>query len=115
VKSDDGKHTRAVIARSWQPAITVRANLPTQERFMTKTPDTANRPNQDAPATPGPSPLPGRHVGEPRGIDKSVADADKVARTGSKHELVRNTPPFGDADDTVPNDNYAEHGSDPKP
>ena len=32
---------------------------------------------------------------EPEGIQKDVADADKVARTGSTKEAVRNTPPAG--------------------
>ena len=44
-----------------------------------------------------------------------MADADKVARTGSKDEHVQNTPPFGDADNTVLDDNDAEHGTDSKP
>lgn len=30
-----------------------------------------------------------------RGVQRGVADADKVARTGSKDETVRNTPPAG--------------------
>lgn len=32
---------------------------------------------------------------EPQGIEKEIADADKVARTGSTKETVRNTPPAG--------------------
>jgi hypothetical protein len=39
---------------------------------------------------------------ERRGIDEHIADADKLARTGKRQEPVRNTPPFGDYDDTVP-------------
>ena len=39
---------------------------------------------------------------EHRGIDEHIADADKVARTGKPQESVRNTPPFGDYDETVP-------------
>jgi hypothetical protein len=42
-------------------------------------------------------------IRERRGIDEHIADADKVARTGKPQESVRNTPPFGDFDDTVPN------------
>jgi len=37
---------------------------------------------------------------EPRGIQKGIADADKVARTGSTKETVRNTPPAGAWNDT---------------
>jgi len=33
--------------------------------------------------------------GEPRGVEKETAEADKKARTGSKSEPVRNTPPAG--------------------
>jgi hypothetical protein len=32
---------------------------------------------------------------EPRGIEKGIAEADKKARTGSRNERVRNTPPAG--------------------
>lgn len=32
---------------------------------------------------------------EPRGVQENIADADKVARTGSKEEPLRNTPPAG--------------------
>ncbi|HEV7136111.1 MAG TPA: hypothetical protein VGN43_05715 [Steroidobacteraceae bacterium] len=32
---------------------------------------------------------------EPDGVQKEIADADKVARTGSTQESVRNTPPAG--------------------
>lgn len=38
--------------------------------------------------------------GESRGIDKGIADADKIARTGSTEEKVRNTPPAGAWNDT---------------
>lgn len=30
-----------------------------------------------------------------RGVRRGIADADKVARTGSKDEAVRDTPPAG--------------------
>jgi len=43
-------------------------------------------------------PLPGAG-NESRGIETDVADADKVARTGTTDEQVRNTPPFSDGDD----------------
>jgi len=42
---------------------------------------------------------PGR---EPRGVQQDIADADKKARTGSRKEPVRNTPPAGDWNDTFP-------------
>lgn len=31
----------------------------------------------------------------PSGVQHGIADADKVARTGSREEPVRNTPPAG--------------------
>ena len=37
---------------------------------------------------------------EPRGVQKHIADADKVARTGSSEEHVRDTPPAGAWNDT---------------
>jgi hypothetical protein len=37
---------------------------------------------------------------EPRGVEKEIAEADKKARTGSKSEPVRNTPPAGAWNDT---------------
>lgn len=30
-----------------------------------------------------------------KGIEPEIADADKIARTGSKEECVRDTPPAG--------------------
>ena len=36
---------------------------------------------------------------EPQGVVRDIADADKMVRTGSADETVRNTPPFGDDDD----------------
>jgi hypothetical protein len=44
---------------------------------------------------------------ERRGIDKHIADADKAARTGNRNEQVRNTPPFGDYDQTDPKNRSA--------
>jgi hypothetical protein len=38
---------------------------------------------------------------EPRGIERGIADADKQARTGSKDERVRSTPPAGAWNDTA--------------
>lgn len=38
---------------------------------------------------------------EPRGIQKGIADADKIARTGSTEESVRDTPPAGAWNDTA--------------
>lgn len=37
---------------------------------------------------------------EPDGVEKGIADADKVARTGSTKETVRNTPPAGHWNET---------------
>ena len=37
---------------------------------------------------------------EPRGIQKGIADADKIARSGSTEETVRDTPPAGAWNDT---------------
>ena len=36
----------------------------------------------------------------PRRVHREIADADKVARTGSKDEPVRDTPPAGAWNDT---------------
>ena len=36
-----------------------------------------------------------------RGVQRHVADADKIVRTGSVNEPVRNTPPAGDWNDTA--------------
>ncbi len=43
-------------------------------------------------------PVPGSG-GEPRGVERDIADADKKVRTGNTDEKVRNTPPFGDYQD----------------
>lgn len=37
---------------------------------------------------------------ERRGVEKEIADADKIARTGSTKEKVRDTPPAGAWNDT---------------
>ena len=39
---------------------------------------------------------------EPAGVEMNIAQADKAARTGGSQERVRNTPPFGDWDETGP-------------
>ncbi len=39
---------------------------------------------------------------EPVGVEPDIADADKTARTGGSQDRVRNTPPFGDWDETGP-------------
>jgi hypothetical protein len=36
----------------------------------------------------------------PRGVQPDIAEADKIARTGSKDEVVRNQPPAGAWNDT---------------
>ena len=38
--------------------------------------------------------------GEPPGIERGIADADKATRTGTGREPVRNTPPAGTWNDT---------------
>lgn len=55
----------------------------------------------DAAAVPSHEPSPSWH--EPRGVEKDIADADKVARTGSTEERVRDTPPAGPWNDTSSN------------
>ena len=49
---------------------------------------------QDPRSQPKPKPDPTMPP-RPRGVDHGVADADKVARTGSSDEQVRDTPPAG--------------------
>jgi hypothetical protein len=44
---------------------------------------------------------------EPGKVHDTIADADKIARTGSKQEPVRNTPPAGDWNDASPDDGDA--------
>jgi hypothetical protein len=62
------------------------------------------RPNQDDNPTvvehATRDPIPRR---EPRGVEKDIADGDKKAREkAGEAEPVRNTPPAGDWNDTVP-------------
>jgi hypothetical protein len=52
------------------------------------------------PTTGAPTPERSPPCQEPRGVQKGIADADKAARTGSKDESVRNTPPAGAWNDT---------------
>lgn len=64
------------------------------------------RPNQDTdshiPESPTVDPIAKR---EPRGVQKDIANADEKARAESgKKEPVRNTPPAGDWNDTLPPD-----------
>lgn len=54
-----------------------------------------------AAAVPSHEPSPSWH--EPRGVEKGIADADKLARTGSTEENVRDTPPAGPWNDTSGN------------
>jgi hypothetical protein len=61
-----------------------------------------NRPIQDENRDESAHPLAPRPVGrEPRGVDQTIADADKRARIGSEREPVRNTPPAGEWNDTT--------------
>jgi hypothetical protein len=58
----------------------------------------ADDPRTQRPPDDGPH---GVESEEPRGIEKGIADADKRARSGSKQEPVRNTPPAGAWNDTA--------------
>ena len=65
-----------------------------------------NRPNQDA------DDVDVKHYksdvgtrGEPRNVERGIADADEKAREkAGQKEPVRNTPPAGDWNDTIPGD-----------
>lgn len=52
-------------------------------------------------AVPAHEPSPSWH--EPRAVEREIADADKLARTGSTEEKVRDTPPAGPWNDTSGN------------
>jgi hypothetical protein len=52
-----------------------------------------------APPVPKGPPLPRPDRAKPS-VQSDIADADKVARTGSTREKVRNTPPAGAWNDT---------------
>ena len=59
-------------------------------------------PNEFIPSTPDPAPSPvPRPNRDNRGVRHDVAKADKVARTGSTDEKVRDTPPAGNWNDTT--------------
>ena len=58
---------------------------------------TEKRDEVAAPQRPGEAASPRR---EQRGVEKGIADADKIARTGSTKETVRDTPPSGAWNDT---------------
>ncbi len=51
-------------------------------------------------APPNQPPEPSAPWQEPRGIQRGIADADKMARSGSTEETVRDTPPAGAWNDT---------------
>ena len=57
-------------------------------------------PDPDETAAAGPTLADSPPGQEPRGVQSRIADADKVARTGSTAEPVRNTPPAGHWNDT---------------
>lgn len=52
-----------------------------------------------APTDPPPAPL-ARPDRDRSGVQRDIAKADKVARTGSSQEKVRDTPPAGAWNDT---------------
>jgi hypothetical protein len=52
-----------------------------------------------SPPDPPPVPLPRPDRAKP-GVQRDIADADKIARTGSSKEKLRNTPPAGAWNDT---------------
>ncbi|MBX5461832.1 MAG: hypothetical protein IRZ28_12175 [Steroidobacteraceae bacterium] len=62
-----------------------------------------NRPNQDEdrPPVEGPGHEEGCIGQEPRGVQPHIADDDKLARTGTTDEHVRDTPPAGEWNDTT--------------
>jgi hypothetical protein len=55
----------------------------------------------DRPRSTNPSMLDAPLGEEPQGVQHDVAEADKKARSGKKHEQVRNTPPAGAWNDTT--------------
>lgn len=64
-----------------------------------------NRPDQDETTYSVKPRLPEAGTGHPRGgTQHGVADADIKARTGSKKEDVRNTPPAGKWNDVASNE-----------
>jgi hypothetical protein len=63
-------------------------------------PDRSNVPHSETERLPPRS----TSVREPRGVQKDIANADKKVRSGNVNEAVRDSPPFGDYDETVPKD-----------
>jgi hypothetical protein len=59
-------------------------------------------PSEFIPAPPeqAPSPLPRRDSADRDRVKRDIATADKIARTGSSEEKVRNSPPAGAWNDT---------------
>ena len=53
-----------------------------------------------SPPDPAPAPLPRRARDDTEGVQSDVAKADKIARTGSSEEKVRDSPPAGAWNDT---------------
>jgi hypothetical protein len=59
------------------------------------------KPNEFIPSPPDPAPPPlPRPDRDNRGVQADIAKADKIARTGSADEKVRDTPPAGAWNDT---------------
>ena len=59
-------------------------------------------PDEFIPSPPDPPPAPlSRPDRDKRGVQHDVAKADKIARTGSSDEKVRDTPPAGAWNDTT--------------
>jgi hypothetical protein len=59
-------------------------------------------PDEFIPSVPSPLPPPlPRSDRDDRGVKHDIAEADKVARTGSSDEKVRDTPPAGAWNDTT--------------
>jgi hypothetical protein len=56
--------------------------------------------NEFIPASPDPAPPPLPRRDYKDGVQRDIAKADKVARTGSTDEKVRNSPPAGAWNDT---------------
>jgi hypothetical protein len=58
--------------------------------------------NEFIPSAPDPTPPPlPRPDRDNRGVQNDIAKADKIARTGSSQEKVRDTPPAGAWNDTT--------------
>lgn len=66
-----------------------------------KSRERVRKPAVHSPRSTNPSMLDAPLGEEPQGIQTDIAEADKKARTGSKDEPVRNTPPAGAWNDTT--------------